>query len=240
MKTKVVTSIFEKSIKNEHFKDNLYCIGYQSCLLADNFRKETNLFIVSPLPRRHTYILSNPRVDIETMKLYHDRYIIDNIMVLKKYARKKALAVGQLIDTLIETGRFYSYFITLTLPQHNRCISDFLRRYKEYLTRKGYKIVYSFWVLEFADSGKHPHYHINLTFEGIKPDSIALDFCPNRFWDTKFRLGQKLIYARTEVDNVHKSVYRYMTKYFTKNVNTYCVNHRNYGFSSLYSNLPEK
>jgi len=233
MATKVSTCTFEKSWKNEHFLDNIYTIGAQTCLEADKYRNYSKLFIVSPLPRRYTTILTNPRIDINTLKLAHDRYQLDNLIVLKRYARNKALYIGQIIDSLIESGGFYSYFITLTLPQHNREISEFLRRYKEYLMRHGYNIIYSFWVLEFADSGQHPHYHINFTIEGQKPEGIPLEFCPNRFWNSKFKNGDKWIYARTEVDNVHKSVYRYMTKYFTKDVTCYCVNNRNYGFGNL-------
>jgi|694.fasta_scaffold83649_5 hypothetical protein len=237
MAAKVNTVIFYRSETNPHFRDNYFSVQNESCLKATNILKPSKLFIVAPEPRRFTTLLSNQRVNIETRRIEWDKINFNSTELWKRKARNKALIRGEIIDSAINSGEFWASFVTLTMPQVNRSITEFIKLYKQNAQRKGIKIVYHFWVLEFGKTGHHAHYHITFVMEGKKPDEIPLDLFPDKFWNQKFDFKDKEIKVRTEIQIVAKSVYRYMTKYFTKSVNEYCINHRNTGFSTLYSNI---
>jgi len=233
---------FVCSQKNPLFKDNIFAVTSESCLKTSNVLngQKSNLFIVAPEPRRYTLLRYNKRVNLESRGLEYDYKLISSTEKLKRDARRKALFIGQIIDSARFSKQFYSVFVTLTKGAENRSIRDFLKLYKQDLKRKGINVVYHFWVLEFGKNGNNPHYHINLLIEGKKPKKLPKVLFPERFWNQKFISGDKVINTRTDVQFVKKSVYRYMTKYFTKDVQVFCVNHRNTGFSSLYSNLKTK
>lgn len=209
------------TVKNPHFGGKLNVVHKEVYLNTSNVKQTVSqLFIISKEPRRTTYIRECiTSVDLDGCEITED-YVdksFTSFEVQKTKLRKKVLSVSSIVDRHPKKNTF---FLTLTAANHNEDIRIFLNRYFTYLRKKQYTILNYFWVLEFGKNSNNPHYHVVVTFDSpindfdsLKPDSHG--------W-----------YGHTQIERVKKSVYRYMTKYLTKE-SVLCVNRRNCGFSQM-------
>jgi hypothetical protein len=217
----------------------------ESCLLTLNVNiKTTQLFLTSPVPKRYTYFTCvTTNIDSSGTEFRKYEKIESNDVIYKKrVARNKLLSIAQILEyseskskNQIE-GKYKPFLITLTLPHQNRSIREFLNRYKIQLKRNGIDLLYYCWALEFGKNGKHPHYHIVIwvnnwsnVVQKVKRSKFE---CIYKGYSILFPHWYGWV-GRTEVSPIKKSVYRYLTKYFTKEVNYIRSNGRNYGYGKL-------
>lgn len=224
---------FFKSERNPQFIDNLKTVKAETCLIANNSDK--NLYIVTKLPRRYTTInkfqyVIRDEVFLKENTEEREQYVSDSILEMRKRARSRMLTLAAAYEPAREKKIVKALFVTLNLPQHNIPIHKWLDRYLKNHRRNGRNIYAYFWCLEFGKDGDHPHYHL-CVYTDYK---VRLsDWFPDKHgWISNDDLIKNGNTCKTEI--VRKSVYRYMTKYFTKNHSYFCLNWRNYGFSRNY------
>jgi hypothetical protein len=134
---------------------------------------------------------------------------------------KRLLEFAQIINVGWKAKKFSVVFLTLTMPEVNDGIRNFLKLYKQDLKRKGIDVYGHCWALELGQ-GNNPHYHVCICAtrkRSLKP------FYPNRFW-----------IGRTETQFVKKDCVRYMSKYLVKGTQL-VQNWRRYGVSNFFSSL---
>jgi len=224
MVTNIISKTWRKTITNPHFADNFSSVPLESCLNTCNpHKRKSPLFLVNTEPKRINYFRCE-FVD-ENGEIYHGNTENDSRFQLYHAMRWRILHRASIVDTCRDIST--SIFITLTLPQENEPITEWLRKFKQKLKRKGYIIYNYIWVLEFGENNTHPHYHIVITFENRKN------------WDiSDFHADKSRWYGRCEAQICTKSAYRYLTKYLLKK-NARCFSARNYGLSNNCSQLPK-
>lgn len=218
-----------KTIKNQQFTDNLKSIGPESCLITPNVNKSCPLFLTSSQHKRTTYLSAIVEdINLQTGEVQTDYVIIsrNDIEDKKKRARSKLLAIASILEPIEckapfpKPNKYKPVLITLTMPQHNCSIREFLNKYKISLKRKKVDLLYSFWAFELGKNGNHPHYHVVIWVRDFQSLTV---FYPELYgW-----------VGRTQVEPIIKSVYNYLCKYFVKHDNYIRINGRNYGYGQL-------
>lgn len=215
MGANIISKSWRKTIINQRFKENFVSLPLESCLNTVNPHKSFRVFLTNPEPKRFNYFRAE--VVDENGEISIEPFTNESRFQLYHAMRWRILKRAEILDTCHEFT--YSMFITLTLPQQNQDISEWLRKYMQHLKRKKYIIYNYMWVLEFGEFNTHPHYHIVVTFEKCTFDMV--DFFPDkRGW-----------IGRCSAELCYKSVYRYLCKYLIKS-NHRCYNQRNYGLSN--------
>lgn len=214
MDANIISRNWRKTIKNPHFVENCRLVRRESCLITSN--PHNHIFIVNTESKRFLYFVDE--VVDENGEIDYTPFSKNSNDIAFSKMRFRILERAALLDNIIES--VITLFITLTMPEMNEPITEFLRKYKQKLSRKGYIIVNHIFVLEFGEKNENPHYHIALSFEKCKYEMS--DFFPDTQMNWK---------GRTEVSKVKKSAFRYMCKYLTKN-KARCFNHRNFGLSN--------
>ena len=206
------------SEKNPHYADNLTAVRRESCHITSNVLK-TNLYLTNKEPRRRTWFRGE---DLEVLDKYgFPEYVYEQTDSNKQNAGKmnrRLMQFAEIINLGWSQKKFSVVFLTLTAPEVNNGIREFLKLYKQNLSRKGIKVLGHCWVLELGSLGNNPHYHVCYAID--RTNDLKSLF-PDAYWS-----------GRTKTEFVKKDVVRYMSKYLQKGDNL-VQNWRRFGVSQM-------